>query len=176
MSTKLKAQYDTMERSRRALLDSLKQYPDNLLNKQPAPGKWSVAQVLDHIIAGEEGSLSYIKKKTQDIARAQPAGLRGRWRMLMLKVVFSSPVTFKAPPVLEPSQDFMTLQQLDERWTKVRAGIYAIISKLSDKDLEKELWKHIIAGKMNIYQMLSFLDIHYKRHKKQTQRTLKAVG
>lgn len=175
MSAKLKSQFDALETSRKALFDSLKKYPDELLNKNPAPDKWSAVQVIEHLLASETASLNYLKKKTLDTSKSKHAGLTGKRRLFVAKLFFYAPLSFKAPSALEPSANFATLAELDTQWIKVRNETYTLISKLSDEELEKDLWRHLIAGKMNIYQMLDFFGIHFNRHRKQIERTLEMV-
>ncbi len=175
MSTRLNTQFNELEKSRKALFDSLQKYPDEVLNKQPAPGKWSVVQVMEHLMASEGASLQYLKKKTLDTSRAQPAGFKGQWRLFITKLIFYSPASFGAPSALEPPATFIPLKQVEADWAKLRGDTFQLLSKLSETELKKELWKHIISGKMNIYQMLEFFGIHFKRHQKQIERTLKQV-
>ena len=61
----------------------------------------------------------------------------------------------------------------------VTAALFLIISHKStaqgpssEADLKKEIWKHAVAGKMNISQMLAFFNMHFNRHRKQVYRTL----
>jgi uncharacterized damage-inducible protein DinB len=175
MNARLQTQFDALEKSRKALFDELKDYPDELLNKKPAADKWSAAQVLEHLVASETASLNYLQKKTLDTSRSKHAGFSGKRRLLVTKLVFYWPLSFKAPPALEPSTSFATLKELQLRWDKVRNETLGILSKLSNQELEKDLWRHLIAGKMNIYQMLEFFGIHFNRHRKQIEQALSVV-
>jgi DinB superfamily len=71
-----------------------------------------------------------------------------------------------------PSGNYATIGQLDKKWSQVRHDIFELLNKLPDEDYKKEIWKHAIAGKMNAYQMLSFFNIHFNRHRKQIYRTM----
>jgi uncharacterized damage-inducible protein DinB len=176
MRAPLKTQFDALEKSRLALFDGLKKYSDAQLNKQPAPGKWSVVQIMDHLMMSEGASLAYLKKKTLDTSRSKHAGFAGKRRLLTLKLIFYSPLAFNAPSVLDPPAVFTTLLNTDAKWRTLRAETYELLGKLNEEELQKELWLHPMAGKMNIYQMLSFYNIHFERHRKQIERTLAALG
>lgn len=172
MDASLTAQYNAIEKSRKELFDDLRNYDDDVINKKPSPGAWSIAQVAEHLIIAEEGSLKYLQKKTQDTSKVPVAGLGSKWRFFLTNTVFVLNINFKAPPVVVPSNNFATIQELDTRWTKVRSETFQLLNKLPEADLKKEIWKHAVAGKMDIYQMVAFFNMHFNRHRKQVYRTL----
>lgn len=176
MSTQLHKQFETLEQSRKALFNNLRKYPDELLNKSPAPGKWSVVQVMGHLMTSEGASLKYLQKKTLDTSRSKHAGFGGKRRLLALKFFFYAPVNFNAPTVLLPDDGFRSLSEVETEWTTLRNDLNELIGKLSEEELQKELWLHPMAGKMNIYQMLEFFGIHFERHRRQIERTAASVS
>ncbi len=172
MNARLQEQFNAIEKSRKELFEDLQGYDDEVINKKPAPGAWSIAQVAEHLIMAEEGSLKYLQKKTLDTSKVPVAGLRSKWRFLLTNAVFVLNISFKAPSVVVPSGKFATIKELDKKWTQVRHDTFELLSKLPEADYKKEIWKHAIAGKMDVYQMLSFFNIHFTRHRKQVYRTL----
>jgi uncharacterized damage-inducible protein DinB len=176
MNSRIENIFNRVEAGRKKLFDGLRKYPDDLLNKKPAADAWSVMEVLQHLMASEEASLNYLRKKVQDTSRSHNAGWAGKRRFLLTKLIFITPIKFKAPENMNPQKGFMTLKEAEDKWHQLRAGIYDVISKLSDEELDKELWKHIISGKMNIYQMLEFFEFHIRRHQRQIKHTLAQVS
>ncbi len=175
MNAKLTAQFATIEKSRKDLFDDLKSYDDEVINKKPSPGAWSIAQVAEHLILGEENSLKYLQKKTLDTSKVPVAGLRSKWRFLLTNTVFVLNISFKAPAIVVPPDSFVTVEELDKKWARVRNDTYQLLNRLPEADYKREIWKHAVAGKMDIYQMLSFFNIHFNRHRKQIYRTLAEV-
>lgn len=175
MNSNLENQFLQLESERKQLFTELKKYSDDVINKKPSPEKWSVAEVIVHLITAEEMSLKYLMKKAQDTSKAQPEGIKNRWRWWMVQIVFAFDIKFKSPEIVEPKSGYQSLANLEIHWTKIRLQTFDVLSKLSDTELNKELWKHAIAGKMNLHHMVQFFGIHYKRHKKQIERTLNAV-
>ncbi|MDB5281845.1 MAG: hypothetical protein JWO06_920 [Bacteroidota bacterium] len=170
------AKYGVIEASRKNLLNNLKKYPDDILNKKPSPQAWSVVQVIEHLMASEELSLKYLQKKTQDTSKSKNAGLTGKWRLFITKAMFSVPVKFKSPALLNPPADFVSLNDLETKWEQIRHDLFQLLSKLPAKDLQKDIWKHAVAGKMNVFQMVEFFNFHFKRHRKQITRTIAQVS
>ena len=172
MNANLTARYYAIEKSRKELFDDLKNYDDEVINKKPSPGAWSIAQVIEHLIIAEDGSLKYLQKKTQDTSKVPVAGLGSKWRFFLTNTVFVLNINFKAPKVVVPTDNYATVGQLNERWSKVRTDTFNLLNKLPEADLKKEIWKHAVAGKMDINQMLAFFNMHFNRHRKQVYRTL----
>lgn len=176
MSSTLEKDFQQLETERKQLFTDLKKHSDELLNKKPAPEKWSVAEVIAHLITAEEMSLKYLSKKIQDTAKEQPEGLKHKWRWLLVRIVFAFDIKFKAPEIVEPKSGYQTLADLDTHWTNIRSQTLQVLQKLSAEERNKTLWKHAIAGKMNLHHMVQFFGTHYARHKKQIERTLQAVS
>ncbi len=177
MNSTFETQFEALETSRKNLFKKLAAYSNETLNRKPSPEAWSVVQVIEHLMVSEEASLKYLQKKTLDISKAQRTGFKNKWKLLLTKAVFYLPFKFKAPAsmVPMPSEALATLNELDSKWAKTRADMFQLISKLQDADMEKELWKHVVSGKMNLYQMVDFFDFHFKRHLKQIERTIEQV-
>lgn len=164
-----------MEEERKNLFSDLKKYPDDLLNKKPKPEAWSVAEVISHLMTAEEMSLKYLQKKLQDTSKARKEGLKHKWRWFLVQAVFTFDIKFKAPEIVKPNPAFASLSDLEKSWAATRSQILQLLMKLDDADLKKDLWKHAVTGKMNLHHMVEFFGIHFRRHKKQINRTLAAV-
>lgn len=175
MNASLNKEFLQLEEERKKLLNELKQYSDDIINKKPAPEKWSVAEVIAHLITAEEMSLKYLLKKTQDTSREGKEGVKHQFRWLLVKIVFAFDIKFKAPDIVEPKLGYQSLADLEIHWTKVRQQTLELLGRLSDEELNKTLWKHAIAGKMNLHHMVEFFGTHYRRHKMQIGRTIAAV-
>ncbi len=175
MNAQLKKQFRQLEHERKKLFVELKNYSDDIINKKPAPDKWSVAQVIAHLITAEEMSLKYLMKKSQDTSREGKEGLKHKWRWLLVQIVFTFNIKFKAPEIVVPKSAYQSLAHLEMQWQQVREQTLNKLQELSEEQTHKTLWRHAIAGKMNLYHMVQFFGMHSRRHQKQIERTLKAV-
>jgi len=172
MNVALQKQFDEIEKSRKNLFEDLSSYDDDIINKKPKPGAWSIAQVVEHLIKAEENSLIYLRKKTQDTSKVPVAGVGSRWRYFITAAVFMTNIKYKSPELIAPTDNYFTIGQLDKHWAQVRKEIYDLLNSLPEADLKKQIWKHAVSGKMNVSQMLAFFNIHFNRHRKQVYRTL----
>jgi uncharacterized damage-inducible protein DinB len=175
MKAKLEKQFAQLETERKTFFDELKKYPDDVINKKPSPRAWSVAEVIAHMMTAEEYSLKYLQKKVQNTAESGKEGVKHKWRWLLVQTVFTFNIKFKAPEIVEPKIGYVPLAELESKWAATRTETAKILHKLSDDEVNKTLWKHAVAGKMNLHHMVDFFGVHYRRHKKQIERTLAAV-
>ena len=175
MNSKLEKDFKQLDAITQNLFADLKKYPDNVLNKKPSLQAWSVVEILDHLMLAEEFSLKYLQKKVLDTSTAKEENLKVKWRWFLVKLVFAFNINFKAPQVVVPTIGAATLAEMETRWNAIRVQIIQLLQSLKDEDANKDLWKHAIAGKMNLYHMVEFLGMHLNRHKKQIERTLQLV-
>lgn len=176
MNAHLLQQLNRLEAERKKLFSELKNYTDDELNKKPSPDKWSVAEVIAHLIAAEEMSLKYLLKKTQDTSREKGETLKHKFCWALVQIVFKTNIKYKAPDVVEPKAGYQSLNDLEVQWTDIRLQTRELLQKLTDEELNKTLWKHAVAGKLNLHHMAQFFGIHFYRHRKQIERALKAVN
>ncbi len=175
MNVQLQKQFNQLEEDRKKLFNELKSHSDDVINKKPSPEKWSAAEVIAHLITAEEMSLKYLSKKIRDTSKENSEGFKHKYRWLLVQIVFNFNIKFKAPEIVEPKMGYQSLANLEAKWSDVRNQTLQILQKLNDAEVNKTLWKHALAGKMNLHHMVQFFGVHYNRHKKQIERTLEAV-
>ena len=176
MKSKFNEEYAQLDAKRTKLFEALKKHSDEIINKNPSPEKWSVADTLKHLITADNATLQYLRKKTLDTSKSKNSGLVGSIKLGLLKFAFDLPFKYKAPPITTPKNEFVSLNNLDKQWESIRKETFAILDKLNDDDFNKELWKHPISGKMNLFQMVDFTNIHFDRHKIQIENILKQIA
>ncbi|PSR05031.1 MAG: DinB family protein, partial [Bacteroidetes bacterium SW_11_45_7] len=90
--------YQKLEHGRLQLYDKIKDRSSEELNQRPAPGKWSVLQVIDHLRQAEGMALDYMQKKRQKPEDLTDIGFRGWLRVTTLNTALQIPqLKFKAP-------------------------------------------------------------------------------
>jgi uncharacterized damage-inducible protein DinB len=177
MHASIQKNWDSLESKRLALFAQLDKIPPSVLDKKPAPDKWSVNQTMLHLIDAEAISLRYIQKKMSFGTAAIPkAGFRAAWRRFLLRILFWLPLKFKAPAHLAALPDTSNYADLRQQWTAQRADYQRLLDNLEENLIGAELWKHAIVGKMSVVQMLDFFEDHFDRHRGQIERTLAQVN
>jgi hypothetical protein len=178
MKPQISKRLDKLDSMLEALLADLQPLPDALLNSKPGPGKWSVLQVLHHLMIAEQLSAMYVQKKTSTgIDDIPEVPISSYTKLLSLRLTFLMPFKFKAPPAVgdDVLPDTSTLDEVFGTWRQNRQSLRALLHNLPENVLGKAIYKHPIAGKLNAAQMLDFFDLHFSHHLAQIKRTLNAV-
>jgi uncharacterized damage-inducible protein DinB len=176
MTTKIQTLLHQLESQRLELMKELSNYDNTKLNKRPSPEAWSVMQNLIHLMSAEDASVAYIRKKLSFNGPIPKASFKSKFRRFTLWLAFALPLKFKAPKNLEVFPDFTDFNELKNKWATQRLDLQSFIASLPDNVLDSEIWRHQVAGKMTIAQMLDFFQDHVKRHQGQIHRTVKTVN
>ena len=164
MNNHLRKQLLMLHQTKQIALDKLKNLPMEDHNRSKVPGKWTPAQVVYHLILGEELTAAYIKLKVQDPSTLDRSGIKSKIKSIVLNLALKSRRKFKAPEFTAKVPDYVTYQELSDRWEKAQLELKSIVDKLPVDLLDKNIFKHPVIGRINIYQTLSFLRNHIIHH------------
>ena len=174
MDPKLQQLFDSTEKRRNTLVQSLADYPEQALNTCPEPNKWSAIQVMHHLILSEANTLNYLRKKVLGLASARKTGFSAAFKTWLMKVwLATSFLKRKAAPATASGPEADTLAHTAEKWTETRQQLKALLDELPEGAAERDLFRHPVAGKLNLIQMLDFLDAHFRHHERQIWNALK---
>ncbi|HOX82141.1 MAG TPA: DinB family protein [Chryseolinea sp.] len=174
MNSKLQRLYDQLENDRKILLAKVELVPEEKFNRPPAPNKWSLAQVLSHIVAAEHGSTGYMKKKSLGIDQVDNSGIVESLKIGVLIASQRLPfLKFKAPKiVVDHTPQFHSAESIIRQWDEVRADLKLFLEKMEDKNIRKKIYKHPFAGRLDVVQAVTFFREHIIHHSPQINRLL----
>lgn len=152
------------------MLERLKAIDVQKLNASPAPGKWSVAQVIYHLNQAESQSVLYVSKKMLDVNNLKRSGLYEQLKMLLVKITFILPFRYKAPKILGEVPQVVDYPDIKLKWDETRKRLKDLIASMPEDMLSKKVFKQPAAGRLDIYQMLDFMQAHFNRHLKQVEK------
>lgn len=156
-----------------AELDSLS--PQQLTTSQNE--SWSVVQVVEHIIWSETGTLGYMKKKTSSGWEILPlAGDEENLKSSQLNNRLASDERYKAPSVLPEPEGKKTIDELVREWNLLRDELMTFIKGLDENFYDRLVFKQPIAGPLNLFQTLEFLNHHLRHHIPQIKRIKESLS
>ncbi len=168
MLPQLQNKFDQLESISTELISRMEALDHSKLNRAIKKNKWSKAQHLEHIILVEKASVSYISKKIKYSDNAKNTGIKNVWRSSLIKLFFAMPfIKIKAPAIVADVPNESSIESIKMKWSEERKNLYKQLSLIDEQLVSKELFKHPIAGKMNIIQAMDFLKGHLNHHKKQ---------
>ncbi|CAN5408629.1 hypothetical protein BH10BAC4_BH10BAC4_14280 [soil metagenome] len=174
MNSSFQKLFATIELQRQKTLDSVRHLSEEHLNKPPGPDKWSAAQILSHLIAGERMSFLYIKKKIQGVAQATDTGIWEEVKINLLKLSQRLPgLKFKAPRIIiEHTPLYKDLPTIIKEWDQVRDDLKQLLETIPDQYINRRVYKHPRAGYLNVRHALLFFREHVIHHTPQIKRLL----
>ncbi len=163
-----------IEVQRRKTLDLVRHLTPEQFNRSPEPGKWSVAQIMSHLIGGEKLSLSYLQKKIQGVEQAEDTGLWEEVKITLLKISQRLPgLKFKAPQrIVENTVLYPDFSTIEREWDMVRTEFKAFLEKIPNQFVNRRIYKHPRAGYLNVRHALIFFREHVIHHTPQLKKLL----
>ncbi len=160
------------------LLESLKDQPEHVLNKKINEEKWSVLQVIYHLILTEEASINYCKKKLSFNPELKKAGIVTYFRRISLMTFVGLPFKFKAPEMVSETRmpKEMRFWELVKKWKNIRQEAKEFLGGLPPEMFKKEVYKHPAAGRLTLTDMVDFWEVHFRRHRKQIKKIMSQEG
>ncbi len=159
---------DRLARSRAAVLATWESIPGDRRERRPAPGRWTPAEVLEHLRLVETGSAALLAKRLQ---RAREAGLGPETDHRSRLDSFDVPALvnlqpFDAPEAMLPTPDVRAA----DAETGLRASREALDRVMADASglaLGEVRARHLRFGEIDFYQWLLFIAGHEERHLRQ---------
>ncbi|HEV8513500.1 MAG TPA: DinB family protein [Cyclobacteriaceae bacterium] len=173
MNARLQDLYNKIETQRRTLLLSLKDLSYDKLNTH-LPTKWSINQIIAHLITAEDLSIAYLHKKILGINELEDSGLLEELKMILLIVSQRLPLKFKAPKiVVAKTSDETDLNKLIAKWDLTRLELKNILDPIESHHIKRKVYRHVRVGMLNIQHTLKFIGEHVGHHTPQIKKLLK---
>jgi len=153
----------------------LKAHSDQDLNWKPKADKWSVLQVMQHLMKSEDSSVKYVQKKLSFNPQLKNAGILGALRGTMINLYLKSPIKVKAPAVVSEATfpEEAAFWDLVKQWQSQRVEMRNYLGTLPDSLFKKAIFKHPLGGRISLGAMLNFHINHFRRHRNQIDKVLK---
>ncbi|HXM50537.1 MAG TPA: DinB family protein [Pyrinomonadaceae bacterium] len=166
MNPRLEEVLNYLDSERTALREAIELVPTGLRDKEPGPDRWSVAQVLQHLVMIER---RIGMGMTKWVADANAAGVGPELETssvlnsLDLALIADRSRRRNAPDEVRPDG------KLDaaSAWTaleQTRAALRAGVTPGDGLALSEVIQPHPVLGPINIYQWLLFVGSHETRH------------
>jgi hypothetical protein len=153
-----------LETTKKNVLEATKGLSDAQWNFKPAPDRWSVAQVMEHIAAAED----FLLMLTKDKVMISPAGEPGRdvqkVDAAVLLMVPDRTNKLQAPEPLVPTNRFSSPEGSIKHFETSRATTEEFLKTtpgLREHVMESPL------GKLDGYEFILLIAAHSERHTKQ---------
>ncbi|MBC6609378.1 DinB family protein [Hymenobacter sp. BT507] len=177
MNYRLSIRLEQLERATERLIQSAEALGERA-HQSPGPGRWSAAQVVQHLLVSETGINQYLEKKIQEAEGLRHAGVGHFLRSRLLRVLLRLPfLRFKTPAYLaaRTPETAPSLPELRQQWGSVRRHLEQILNEYPEPLMRRAIFKHPRSGMLTMAQTLDFMVDHVLHHQKQIERIGKVV-
>lgn len=172
MNKILERQLTALEVQRNELFTSLRSLPTEKMNSH-SEGRWSINQIIAHLIAAEKLSVAYLQKKILAMNEVKNSGIYEEVKMIGLIISQRLPFKFKAPRVVvENTTQTTDIALLEKEWSATREDLRQLLEKVADDQINRMIYKHVRAGQLNIQHALIFFREHIIHHHPQIKRLM----
>lgn len=139
------------------------------------PGEWSMAQVIEHLLTSEGGTLGYMKKKSSGgWDSLEEAAAEHNEKSAAINARLESNERYKAPDVLPEPGNTASIEELFQKWNLLREDLYAFLLTIEPAHFNKLVFRQPAAGMLTVLHALEFLDAHARHHLPQLERIQQA--
>jgi uncharacterized damage-inducible protein DinB len=158
-----------LQRTHDKFLQSISGLSQKQWTFKPAPDRWSVAEVAEHITVAESGIFGLIQKQvmTSPAAPEKREQVKGKDEMILQRVPDRSHKA-QAPEFLRPTGRWATETDLTKAFEESRKSTMDYVQTTSD-DLRDHFFDHPVFGTLDGYQWLLLLSSHSERHTAQIE-------
>jgi hypothetical protein len=156
---------DYLKKTQAGVLASTKGLSEAQWNFKPAPNRWSVAEVTEHIAAAEDFLMAMIQDKVMKApARTEPVDLKAI-DDFVLQAITDRSHKVQAPEPLAPTNRFGNPKGSLKHFKESRAKTIKFLKET--KDLRQHAVDSPLEKKLDAYQWVLFISAHSERHTKQ---------
>jgi uncharacterized damage-inducible protein DinB len=158
-----------LETTRDSFLKSITGLSQKQWTFKPAPDRWSVAEVAEHITISESTLLGFVQKQLMQSPAAPEKRdqVKGKDEIILERVPDRSHKA-QAPEFLRPTGRWATEADLTKAFEDSRAATMEYVRTTSD-DLRDHFLDHPMLGTMDGYQWLLLVSAHSARHTAQIE-------
>lgn len=160
--------------SRDRFVQLVRALPSRQLAYKPGPGRWSIAENLEHVVLVEHRGRGFIDvalKHPPDLARS--SGYPGSAESLIIMLRDRSHPR-RGPEQIQPTGRWPHEQLLDE-FVAARKRTCDLLAA-TPEDLHAHFSPHPLFGELTCYQWLLILAAHCDRHRAQSEEVMASEG
>ncbi len=134
---------------------------------------WSAVEIIEHLVLAEQVVLGDVRTASTRVPHTAIA--RDRVRALIVWAVLRFGVRVSVPSESMRPSGAVSFSELRAQWIEQHQMLRAFAESLDARGRRKRVFRHPIAGPLNVLQALQLLDAHLRTHQRQLARVLDAL-
>ncbi len=170
MLIKTAEKFEGLTRKRSKLFQQLDQLSNETLVYKAGPDKWSIVEVIEHLVIAEKDLLQQLS--TNIPVSTLDASSRTPDRYQMVINVMEQDVEVDVPDKRAEPQGRLKLEELIRQWDTVRDRLPGCLTQISPKKKDDLVYLHPFGGPLDIVEALHFIEVHFDNHMRHIDRIL----
>ena len=172
MLSDIQETFDNLEVKYGKLLQQLDPLTDDALTFKAGADKWSIVEVIEHLVLAEENMQEQLSGATA-APTLDPQDRSAKNFHIVIKVMTRDIEVDVPDESMEPHGRF-TLEDLLGRWNDTRKKTRAYIDGIQSEKVDDLVYRHPFAGPLNMAETLGFIDVHFDNHMRHIDRIIAA--
>ena len=174
MDARFEKMFQAFDERRCALLNQVEALSAERLVARPIPGKWSILEIVEHLVLAEREVLQNLAEPSELVARRR--GLKAHLAYPMVMVALKCGIPVKAPsPRMLPKCN-TSLADLRRQWDESQRWFRSYVNALDREGFGRAVFAHPVAGPMNVGQTLHMGQLHVATHSRQIRRLIELTN
>jgi DinB superfamily len=160
---------DLLDTHRATLADAVRAVPEPLRGRRPAPERWSVAEILEHL-GIVEGNITQLLRARIDAGQAEGLGPERDTSEAVSKALVDRVLDRSARITTSARSQPTGNMDADAAWDVLverRRDLEALVRSADGLALGQIIAPHPVFGPLDVYQWLAFVGAHEGRHAQQ---------
>lgn len=168
MQTKLENRIQALDQQRCQLLDEVEALDVEQLRAKPLPEKWSILEIVEHLVVAEREILQGLPQPSQLVQRRR--SLKSRLLFLVVMFILRYKIPVKVPSRRMIPTGTRSLAELRALWDENQQWLRAYVDELDAPGLRSAVFEHPVAGPMNVAHAVHMGRLHLDTHRQQIGR------
>jgi len=136
--------------------------------QRSSSGAWCSSEILNHLSLSESWVLQILKKQfLKDPNSFKNHTFNNKLRSMILNMSLISNFKFKAPAVVADLVELETPVVLYGKWSEFKNEMTELLSNVRPEMQNKLIFRHPVAGWLNLMETLQFMQLHQMHHIRQ---------
>ena len=170
MLPNIQQQYDSLKLKLETLLQLLDSHTDEVLSFKAGPDKWSIVEVVEHLVIAEEGLLKELSTNIPD-STLDPEAKTPEKHQIVIKVMERDIEVDVPHESLEP-HGRIALEDLLNQWNDIRQKLPGLLAEIKPEKQGDPVFRHPYGGPLNLSDTLQFFEVHFDNHMRHIDRIL----
>jgi len=168
MRGRLQQRLRALDERRCALLDDVEALSAERLTARPRPGKWSILEIVEHLVLAERDVLRNLPEPSQLVGRKRGLKARVSYPMVVFVLKHGIPVEVPSPRMVPTGS--ASLAGLRRAWDESQQWLRSYVDGLGPDGFGRAVFEHPVTGPLTVAQAVRLGQVHVETHARQISR------